>query len=447
MDFKRVLLIAFALVATAAPAVACPFCSAVSLTFSEEIAKSDVVVLAQLAPEKVASDDEAVREGLRDFSIVAVVKGEDRLKGVETLQSVYFGEEESSATYLVMGIEPPLISWGAPILLTEAGVEYVQALPDLADKPVDDRLAFFLDFLEAGDEMLTRDAYDEFAKTPFDDVKELRERLDREKLIGWVQDGEIPASRRRLYITLLGIVGDPQDKSLIRGMLESDDRQARLCLDALINCYLMLEGPDGLKLVDELFLANDEADYTDTYSAVVALRVHGQEVRTTPRERLVESFRLMLERPDLADLVIPDLARWEDWESTDRLVQLFEQADATSNWVRVPVINFLQASPEPRAEEILERLKQIDPEAFERAQAFAPTDDEAAPPGAPPAVESNDESAAPAAADVGAVQNPRPGRDVQREEDEDRLGAVAIAAPPVALAGMAGLFWLVLRGG
>ena len=32
----------------------------------------------------------------------------------------------------------------------------------------------------------------------------------------------------------------------------------------------------------------------------------------------------MLDRPQLADLVIPDLARWEDWSVMDRLVELFK---------------------------------------------------------------------------------------------------------------------------
>ena len=34
----------------------------------------------------------------------------------------------------------------------------------------------------------------------------------------------------------------------------------------------------------------------------------------------------MLDRPELADLVIPDLARWKDWASMDRLVQMFKDA-------------------------------------------------------------------------------------------------------------------------
>ena len=40
-------------------------------------------------------------------------------------------------------------------------------------------LVFFLDYLEDQDEMLARDAYDEFAKSPYDDVKALKSDIDR----------------------------------------------------------------------------------------------------------------------------------------------------------------------------------------------------------------------------------------------------------------------------
>ncbi len=45
----------------------------------------------------------------------------------------------------------------------------------------------------------------------------------------------------------------------------------------------------------------------------LALRVLGQETDLIPKQRLVAALRNMLDRPQLADLVIPDLARWQDW--------------------------------------------------------------------------------------------------------------------------------------
>ena len=81
-------------------------------------------------------------------------------------------------------------------------------------------------------------------------------------------------------------------------------------------------------------------------------------------------MRHMLERPQLADLVIPDLARWEDWSQVDRLVKLFKDADEQTSWVRVPVVNYLRQCPVPAAKEHIKKLEKIDPAAIKRANTF-----------------------------------------------------------------------------
>src|SRR5690606_14284560 len=103
-------------------------------------------------------------------------------------------------------------------------------------------------------------------------------------------------------------------------------------------------GPEGMALVEDLFLKKKDAEYSDTYAAIMALRVMGQESEVVPRPRLLEGLRYMLDRPDLADLVIPDLARWEDWSVMDRMIKLFKDANPGSNFVRVPVVNYLEAA-------------------------------------------------------------------------------------------------------
>ena len=136
--------------------------------------------------------------------------------------------------------------------------------------------------------------------------------------------------------------------------------------------YLTLKGPDGMPLVEDLFLKNKDAEYTDTYATIMALRFHGTEEKIIPRERLLVGIRTMLDRPQLADLVIPDLARWEDWSVMDRLVELFKNADEESSWVRVPVINYLRACPLPEAKERIDELAKLDPETVKRANSFFP---------------------------------------------------------------------------
>ena len=67
--------------------------------------------------------------------------------------------------------------------------------------------------------------------------------MDRAQLLKWIQDSEVPASRRRLYLTMLGVCGSVKDLPMLEELLSSSDRKKKAGLDALIGCYLTLKGP------------------------------------------------------------------------------------------------------------------------------------------------------------------------------------------------------------
>lgn len=369
------LLLALVCLSTTSTLSACPFCAAVSQTFTEEIDSMDAVVIGELVklpPKADPDEDVANREAPKaTFKIVQVVKGDTFLKGMETVQTIYFGDGKLGQPFLIMGVDPPKLMWSTPLQITARARKYIPQLLALP-KEGPQRLEFFQQYLEDEDEMLARDAYDEFAKAPYPEVIALKEKMDHERLVYWIQDQDVPASRRRLYLTMLGVCGTEQDLPMLESMLKSEDRKAKAGLDAMIGCYLTLKGSEGMPLVEELFLKNDKAEYADTYAAIMALRFHGSETEVIPRKRLLQGLRFMLDRPQLADLVIPDLARWEDWDSMPRLVQLFKEADEKSSWVRVPVINYLRACPNPEAEKYITELEKIDPDAVKRANTFFP---------------------------------------------------------------------------
>jgi hypothetical protein len=197
--------------------------------------------------------------------------------------------------------------------------------------------------------------------------------------------------------------------------MKSSDRKAKSGLDALVACYLTLKGESGLPLVEELFLANKKADYADTYAAIMAIRFHGTDGGVIDPKRLVVSLHHMLERPELADLVIPDLAKWQDWAAMDRLFELYKTADEKNSWVRVPVINYLRACPMPKAKELLKECEKIDPAAVKRANTFFPVSPAAAP--APPADKATRNDASKTEAWL-------------REEMGDEFAAAVAAAEP-----------------
>ena len=138
---------------------------------------------------------------------------------------------------------------------------------------------------------------------------------------------------------MLAICGKPEDSSLLESMIKSEIPEARAGLDALLAAYLTLKGEKGLELVKESILDNPHSPFADIYSAVMALRFHGTETNILPKESVVAAMHRLLERPELADLVIPDLARWNDWSQVAKVSELFEKATDETNWVRVPVIN------------------------------------------------------------------------------------------------------------
>lgn len=374
--FISVLTLFAALLMSTSHTQACPFCVATTQTFTEEIASMDAVVFAKLVKlpppikpgTQLAEGEEIPRA---KFQVVTIVKGKELVESAQSIEAIYFGEAKVGTTFLVMAVDPPKLMWSTPLEVAKTTQDYILKLDSLPKDPVA-RLEFFQKYLENEDEELARDSYDEFANSPYDAVKALKSKMEHTQLIGWIQDAEVPASRRRLYLTMLGVCGSEKDLPMLEELLSSSDRKKKAGLDALIGCYLTLKGPDGLKLIEDLFIRNKKSEYADTYAAVMALRFHGTESDVIPRERILVSMRYMLERPQLADLVIPDLARWEDWSQIDRMVKLFKDADEETSWVRVPVINYLRQCPLPKAKNQIKALEKIDPAAVKRANTFFP---------------------------------------------------------------------------
>ena len=293
--------------------------------------------------------------------------------------------------------------------LTPAAADYVRKLPAVPSAGPE-RLVFFQDYLEHEDPLLAQDAYDEFGRAPYSELHELKPQMKHDKIVKWVADPEVSPSRRRLYLTMLGVCGTKADVPLLEAMIASDfdamkpalvgqvgtgmlmggpagmpvwieavqqdERRKKQGLDALVACYLILRGPDGLDLIEDRFLKNPHAEYTHVYSTIMALRFHGDEnTSVIPRERLLAAMRLLLKNTDFADQVILDLSRWEDWSVMDQMVEMFKNSDERG-YVRQPVVSYLTVASEQegdvgtRAKAAIEELEKIDPETVKTARSL-----------------------------------------------------------------------------
>lgn len=345
--------------------LACPFCNAVSQTLRQEMSVMDAVIIATATQSDMTRDKES---GEVMMKVEKVLKGSDHVSEGQTVKAIYYGEVGAGRRFMLSGVDPPNLQWSC-LPLTERGEAYVVKIMSLPDDALE-RLRFYHAHLQDEELMLSRDAYDEFAVAPYDVIQKLGPEMDHDQLVQWIGNAELTTDRKRLYLTMLGVCGDEKDLPFLETLLRSTQKSTRGGLDALVACYLTLAGEKGIPLINELFLANKQAPYADTYAAIMAVRFHGTEGGVIPRSALVESLHHVLDRQDLADLIIPDLARWSDWSQVDRLKRLFLAAEADNNWVRVPVVNYLRACPLPEAKAAIEELEKVDPESVRRANTF-----------------------------------------------------------------------------
>ncbi len=344
----------------------CPFCSAVNATFSENIKSNQIVVFAKLSklPPEVREDDIALPKA--EFEVVTIHKGQEFVAEGMRFKALLVGKYELGQNFLVMGLDPPAIIWSTPLKANENLISYIQALKTLPEEGAD-RLAFFQKYLEHEDPILTYDAYDEFARAKYSDLVALKERMDRVTLMKWIGDMEIPVNRRRLYFTMLGVCGNAEDALKLEELIRSGDRERQSGLDALTASYLTLTGDKGMDVIDKYLLSDPKADDLQLLSVKAALTFHAMDndVKVISKDRILQSLRKFLDRPAIADAVLPDLSRMKDWSVLDRVVKLYGELE--SNFQKVIIIQYLQACPLAEAKAQLEEIKIKDPDTVRRA--------------------------------------------------------------------------------
>ncbi|MBW3539209.1 MAG: hypothetical protein KY476_02970 [Planctomycetes bacterium] len=414
---------ALTLVVIAGRALACPFCSAPSLTLTEQVAQSDAVVLvtwvdatrpAPPATTSVGSGDGEAAVATATtasgspmaetiFAVEKVVKyaGEAPKKGARIALPRYLAAKKGDL-FLLMGNKGTSIDWATPLEVSQTSFEYIAGAPAPED-PVAQRLEYFLEYLEFPDQLVANDAYGEFANAPYEDIAKLADKMPRERIRKWVASEDTPPTRMGLYGLLMGLCGNADDAKLMERIITEPTSEFRLGIDGVISGYLLLTGGKGLEVVDRTKLASkvvvdaegnpvlddkgqkQPVPFSETYAAMQALRFmwdFGGE--TVSKDRLQESMRTLLDRSELADLVIADLARWQDWSVQDRLMKLYGTEGYDIPSVKRAVVRYLLVCsrdkgegadakvPEhaAKAQAHLDELRKTDPRTVRDAERF-----------------------------------------------------------------------------
>jgi hypothetical protein len=355
--------------------IACPFCSAISNSLRQDVALADHVALAIC----VIPADVTTAVPMHQLRIKRVFQGDELWVG-RRVEVCSFSPYATGDILLVLGGGQALqVDWGSVTTLKDKGREYIEEVMRRLAKEQNDWLPFFWENLISDDEWVRRDSFNEFAQASLEQLRTLVPDLDPDEVVRRLQDKKTSVSERRLYWTILSLCGRQSDqehaqqaisRSLSGRAAGTDD--VDVGLDAAISCWLMLGGESALARVETELLCNQKASYAARYAAIVAMRVHAAEFKLISNTRLTKAMSLVLADPAMADLVIPDLARLEDWSHVAQLLELYVQADSQRPFVRMPIVNYLRTCPLPEAKSALQECQRIDPETFRRASVVLP---------------------------------------------------------------------------
>lgn len=241
-----------------------------------------------------------------------------------------------------------LLQWDSPAALNSQLLPYLLNAPD-NDIPQSLRLTYFVPFLESSDSEIAADAWGEFARSQYEDVVAVRHLLSPERIRSWIASPEIGPERLGLYGMLLGLCGTADDAEFLRQQIgeprlkKLKSTEFRFGIEGLMGGLLLLTGESGLDYLDSSRLQNSEASSEEQFAVVSALQYMWsyESTRIAPA-RLRQSLRLLLDNPEMREIIIADLARWQDWQSAPALISRFS-SEAADEGTRRAIVQFMIA--------------------------------------------------------------------------------------------------------
>ncbi|MCA9797134.1 MAG: hypothetical protein KC910_35230, partial [Candidatus Eremiobacteraeota bacterium] len=218
------------------------------------------------------------------------------------------------------------------------------------------RLRFFLGYLGDPNVDLAESAYSEFAAAPYEDVVALAPRLGRARVLELLAAPTTREAHKSVFYLMLGSFHQSEDLPLVEKAL--DKLVMTSPQSAIMSCYLELKGAAGLPMLESRFLI-PSASTLSQRSALEAMRFQASAGKPITGSQVAPVFRRLLDDPELAPLVLRDLALWSDWEGLPKVVGLFDHAPT---WSRVSIVRYLASCPLPEAKAALERIGKKDPQ-------------------------------------------------------------------------------------
>jgi hypothetical protein len=384
-----VIALLWTLIAVPSPAFPCPFCNAQGQTLTKEMELASLVLFGTIADSKGGLD---YSDGSTEFAVEKVIKKHDILdkdfKGKSTVTLARFipKDKELKFKYVVFcdvfkGKIDPLRF--IPVKPESDPSKYLEGAIRIKDKSPPERLKFFFQYLDHAEPEISGDAYKEFAYADYKDYHDMAKDLPADKVAGWIKDENTPTFRLGLYASLLGHCGTAMHAGVLRKVLDDPNRRLAAGVDGILAGYVMLAKKDGWDYLRAM-LQDGKKEFGTRYAALRAARFfYDFRPDVVAKKDVIDAVALLLDEPEIADLAIEDLRKWQVWSLADRILALKDKKSHDIPIIKRSILRYALQCPTDAAKAFVAERRKQDADSVQSAEELLKL--EAMPPTAPAA--------------------------------------------------------------
>lgn len=341
--------VGLALLALPAAGRACPFCASNNQTLLTEVNQAHLIVFGTLS--NAQRDPNEFGKGTTDMDIEVVVKDHEYLKGKKkiTLPRYVPQDPKAKSKHLIFceiykGELDPYRGEAVPEDSKIA--DYLKGAIELKDKDMPTRLRFFFDHFDSPDWAISGDAYQEFSNAEYKDVRVAGGKMDPDHILKMLKDPNTSLARIGVLGLLLGHCGKSETHAkALHDLIDDPKIKQATGLDGLLAGYILLDHKAGLDYVRAL-IKDTKEDFLIRYAALRAMRFfweYREDVLT--KAKIVDTVKPLLDQPDIVDLAVEDLRKWQQWDLAPTVVGLFAKPTHDVSIIQRSIIKYALSAP------------------------------------------------------------------------------------------------------
>src|SRR5262249_49641749 len=153
--------------------------------------------------------------------------------------------------------------------------------------------------------------------------------------------------------SLLGHCGKDEHAKLLRDLLDDPQKRTGSGLDGMLAAYTMLKPQEGWGYLKKI-MADEKEDFLLRYAALRTVRFFWDnptdvmENKKLDRKDFVEGLCLLMDQHDISDFAIEDLRKWQRWETTERVLGLFDKKTHEVAAIKRAILRFALSAQEQK---------------------------------------------------------------------------------------------------